>query len=431
MTDVTVSRRHRVVILGGGFGGLYAARRLVGAPVDVVLIDRRNFHLFSPLLYQVATGALAPAEIAQPLRLLLRGAANVQVLLGEATGLDPAAREVVLADGARIGYDTLVVATGVRHSYFGHDEWEALAPGLKTMEDALDIRRRVLLGFEYAEREAEPAVQQEWMSFVVVGGGPTGVELAGALGEIASHAMRHEFRRIEPPRSRVILVEALDRILPTYPPRLSASAARSLAELGVDVRTATRVTGVDAEGVTVVRDGVEQRIAARTVLWAAGVRAEPFGRATSEALGAEVDRAGRIPVGPDLTVAGHPDIFVIGDLALARSPAGQPVPGVAQGAIQEGRYVARAIRARLAGQPLGPFRYRDLGELATIGRLRGVADLRRIRLEGFVAWVLWLVIHLFWLIGLQSRIIVFIRWAWSFFTRGRANRLITGRRLAV
>jgi NADH dehydrogenase len=424
--STATAEAHQLVVIGGGFAGLYAVRSLRDAPVQITLIDRHNHHLFAPLLYQVATGALAPAEIAQPLRSLLRGQRNVQVLLGEAVDLDPAGQRVILEDGSGVAYDSLLIATGVRHAYFGHDEWAAHAPGLKTVADALEIRRRVLLAFEAAERELDHGVQREWLTFVIVGGGPTGVELAGALGEIANDALRHEFRAIRPETARILLVEATERILPTYPPDLSRAAAHDLEELGSTVWTGRRVVDVDGAGVTVEGPDGPERIAARTVLWAAGVQTEPFGRAVAQALGVDTDRAGRIAVAPDLSVPGYPGIFVVGDLALVTGADGRPVPGVAQGAIQGGRHVARVMRARLTGEAPQPFRFKDLGELATIGRLRGVADLRRIRFHGFVAWALWLSIHLFWLVGLHNRIIVFIRWTWSFITRGRGNRLITG-----
>ena len=422
----TVSARHRVVIVGGGFGGLYAARALRGAPVDVTLIDRQNHHLFSPLLYQVATAQLAPGEIAQPLRALLRNQPNTQVLLGEAVDLDPGARTVRLADGAAVPYDSLIVATGTRHSWFGHDDWEPLAPGLKTIDDALGIRRRILLAFERAERETDPAARSAWMTFVVVGGGPTGVELAGALGEVARDALRHEFRAIDPTMARIVLVEALDRVLPTYPPALSRRAAADLATLGATAMTGTRVAAITPDGVDMETGGGAQHLAARTVLWAAGVQVTPFGRAVSKALGVATDRAGRIIVGSDLTVPGHPEITILGDLALTPWQPDRPVPGVAQGAIQGGRYAGRRIVASLDGRTSAPFRFRDLGELATIGRLRAVADFRRFRISGFAAWVLWLSIHIVWLIGFQNRLLVLVRWAWSFATRGRSNRLITG-----
>jgi NADH dehydrogenase len=426
---------HCVVIVGGGFGGLYAAKNLGRDPrAAVTLVDRRNFHLFQPLLYQVATGALSPGEIAQPLRAILRKQRDTTVLLGEAVGLDPERKEVILSDGGPIGYDTLVVATGARHAYFGHDEWEGFAPGLKTLEDAGEMRRRILIAFEAAEREADPVRRQEWMTFVVVGGGPTGVELAGALGEIANDTLRHDFRRIHPPDAAIHIIEAVDRVLPSYPASLSASAKRQLERLGVTVSTGTMVTAIDEHGVTVRQGEAEEtRIPSRTVLWAAGVRASRFGRVVAEATGVEMDRVGRIPVGPDLTIPGHPEIFVIGDLAVVARPDGSAVPGVAPAAIQEGTYVAREIGRRLAGEPSKAFRYNAKGDVATIGRLSGVADIGWLgpfgRLSGFLAWAMWLGIHIVYLIGFANRIVVTIRWAWSFFTRGRSTRLITGDRL--
>ena len=425
---------HHVVIVGGGFGGLYAARRLATqAGVQVTMIDRRNFHLFQPLLYQVATGALSPGEIAQPLRSILRRHRRITVLLGEAVGLDPGRREVQLSDGGPIHYDTLIVATGAHHAYFGNDAWAPLAPGLKTIEDAQEMRRRILIAFEAAEREADPAIRREWMTFVVVGGGPTGVELAGALGEIANDTLRQDFRSINPPDARIVLVEAVDRILPPYPPTLSRSAARQLERLGVTVSTKTKVTGIDENGVTVQRETGEERIPARTVLWAAGVEASRFGRIVATAVGAEADRAGRLPVNPDLTLDGNPEIFVIGDLAIVTQSNGKPVPGVAPAAIQEGSYVGQEIGRRLRGEPSKPFRYKDKGDVATIGRLRGVANIGWLgpvgKLHGFPAWAMWLAIHIFYLIGFANRIVVTIRWAWSFLTRGRSTRLITGERL--
>ena len=421
---------HRVVIVGGGFAGLYAARSLGrDDAIALTVVDRRNFHLFQPLLYQVATGALSPGEIAQPLRGILRRNANTTVLLGEAVGLDVASRQVVLSDGGTIPYDSLVVATGARHSYFGHDDWAPHAPGLKTVEDAIEMRRRILIAFEAAEREADPERRRAWMTFVVVGGGPTGVELAGALGEIANDTLRRDFRSIRPQDARILLVEALDRILPTYPPGLSRSAVRQLERLGAEVRTGSPVTAIDADSVTIRVADRDERIAARTVLWAAGVQTASFGRRVAEAVGVETDRAGRITVGPDLTLPGHPEIFVLGDLAIARRRKGGTVPGVAPAAIQEGSYAGRTIRRRVHGEDAPPFRYRDRGDVATIGRLAAVADIRWLgpfgRLSGFVAWVMWLLIHITYLIGFANRIVVTVRWAWSFFTRGRSTRLIT------
>jgi len=433
MASPQVPESHAIVIVGGGFAGLYAAKHLGRDPrADITLVDRRNFHLFQPLLYQVATGALSPGEIAQPLRSILRKRRNATVLLGEAVGLDPARRQVLMSDGGPIDYDTLVVATGAHHAYFGNEHWAAFAPGLKTIEDAQEMRRRILIAFEAAEREADPDLRREWMTFLVVGGGPTGVELAGALGEIANDTLRHDFRSIHPPDARIVLIEALDRILPTYPDGLSRSAKRQLERLGVTVSTGTKVTAIDAHGVTVEHgEGrAGERIPARTVLWAAGVQASRFGRIVAEATGVETDRAGRIPVEPDLTIAGHREIFVIGDLAIVTQANGKPVPGVAPAAIQEGTYVAREIGRRIAGEASQPFRYKDKGDVATIGRLRGVANIGWLgplgRLSGFPAWAMWLGIHIFYLIGFANRVVVTIRWAWSFITHGRSTRLITG-----
>jgi NADH dehydrogenase len=421
----TMEQRHHVVIIGGGFGGLQAALGLRKAPVRVTLLDRRNFHLFQPLLYQVATGQLSPANIAAPLRAIFKGQRHVRILLAEATDIDVSNRRVILSDG-ELGYDTLIVAAGARHHYFGHPEWEVLAPGLKTIEDATEIRRRVLLAFEAAERESEPARQQAWLTFVVVGGGPTGVELAGALGELAHHTLTNEFRAIQPSRARILLLEGVDRVLPPYPPRLSAKAARSLAKLGVTVRTGTVVTDLKTDLVTVRAGDRTEQIAARTVLWAAGVDASGLGRALANATGAVLDRAGRVAVEPDLSIRGYPQIFVIGDMASCMGPAGKPVPGVAPAAMQQGRYVAALIRARLSGQSLTRFRYKDKGSLATIGRAAAVADLGFLRFSGFLAWLAWLFIHLLFLIGFQNRFLVMCQWAWNYFTRNRAARLVTG-----
>jgi NADH dehydrogenase len=423
-------RPHRVVIVGGGFAGLYAARRLRDPAVAVSLVDRRNFHLFQPILYQVATGAVSPGDIAQPLRSIFRRQRNVTVLLGEAVGLDPDAREVRLSDGATVPYDTLMVATGARHSYFGRDHWAAVAPGLKSIEDATEIRRRILIAFEAAEREGDPERREEWMTFVVVGGGPTGVELAGALGEIANDTLRRDFRSINPPDARIVLIEAVDRVLQTYPPDRSASARRQLERLGVVVRTGTLVTSIDDHGVVVRVGDLEERLPARTVLWAAGVQASSFVRAVAAATGAATDRAGRIIVGPDLTIPGHSELFVAGDAAVMPWHEDRPVPGVAQGGIQGGRYAALTVLRRVHGRPTPPFRYSDKGDVAVIGRLSGVTNISWLgplgRQSGFIAWALWLGIHIFYLIGFANRIIVLVRWAWSFVTSGRGTRLITG-----
>jgi NADH:ubiquinone reductase (H+-translocating) len=426
---------HRVTVVGGGFAGLYAARGLgIDPEVRLTLIDRRNFHLFQPLLYQVATGALSPGDIAQPLRSVLRKQRNTTVILGEAIGLDPERHEVLLADGGPIGYDTLIVATGAHHSYFDHPEWASFAPGLKTLEDATEIRRRILIAFEAAARAPEPERRRAWMTFVLVGGGPTGVELAGALGEIAHDTLKRDFRSIHPGEARIILVEALDRILPTYPPDRSASAQRQLERLGVEVRTRTRVIDIGEAAVRVTGpDGATDELPSRTVLWAAGVLASRFGRTVAEATGAASDRAGRVIVGSDLTIPGHPEIFVVGDAAVQPWKEDRPTPGVAQGAIQGGGYAAKVIRRRVLGRPYEPFAYSDRGDVAVIGRLSGVTNIGWLgpfgRQGGFPAWALWLGIHIFYLIGFSNRIVVLVRWAWTFVTHGRGMRLITGREL--
>ena len=426
---------HRVVVVGGGFAGLYAARNLgIDPEVRLTLVDRRNFHLFQPLLYQVATGALSPGDIAQPLRSVLRKQRNTTVILGEAVGIDIDNREITLADGGPIAYDTLIVATGAHHTYFGNPEWASVAPGLKTMEDATEIRRRILIAFEAAEREADPELRRAWMNFVIVGGGPTGVELAGALGEIARDTLRRDFRSIQSGEAKIILIEAMDRVLPPYPPDRSKSAQRQLERLGVVVRTKMRVTHLDEMGVRVQGpDGTEETIPARTVLWAAGVLTARFARTVAEATGASTDRSGRIIVGPELTIPGHPEIFVVGDAAVEPWKPDRPTPGVAQGAIQGGTYAAKTIRRRLLGRPVQPFRYSDHGDVAVIGRLSGVTNIPWLgpfgRQGGFTAWLLWLGIHLVYLIGFSNRLVVLIRWAWTFLTHGRGARLITGREL--
>ena len=415
---------HRVVIVGGGFAGLYAAKALRSAPVSVTLIDRRNFHLFQPLLYQVATGGLSPGEIASPLRFVLRWSKNTEVLLGEVVDLDAANRRVILRDG-EAGFDTLIVATGASHHYFGNDQWERLAPGLKTIEDATEIRRRILLAYEKAEREPDEESRRAWLTFVVVGGGPTGVELAGALGEIANDTLRHDFRHINPADSRILLVEGTDRVLPAFPPDLSAKAEESLVRLGVRAVTGAMVTAIDESGVAVRRGGETERIGARTVLWAAGVEASPLGRVLAERAGAQLDRAGRVIVEPDLTIAEHPEILVIGDLANFSHQTGKPLPGVAPVAMQQGRYAAHLVRKRLAGESAPPFHYWDKGSLATIGRAAAVADFGRIHISGYVAWLTWLFVHLMYLVEFDNRLLVFIQWAYNYFTFNRGARLIT------
>lgn len=419
--------QHRVAILGGGFGGLSAALRLKRAPVQVTLIDRCNYHLFQPLLYQVATGALSPANIASPLRNVLKRQKNTRVLLGEAIGIDVAKRRVILSDGA-VDYDTLVIATGSSHQYFGHDEWAQFAPGLKTVEDATDMRRRILLAFEAAEREQNSEKLRTWMTFVIAGAGPTGVELAGTLGEIANDTLRHDFRNIRPSEARIILVEGADRVLPSYPVGLSAAAKRMLERLGVTVRTKALVTDVTKESVTIQAASGSETISTRTVLWAAGVLASPLGRILSEETGAMLDKAGRVIVEPDLSIPDHPEIFVIGDLSNFSHQTGKPLPGVAQPAIQEGRYVAKVIAGRLRGEEKTPaFHYRDKGNLATIGRAAAVADLNWLRLSGLPAWLIWLFVHLMYIVEFKNRLLVLVQWAWLFITYDRAARLITGK----
>ena len=417
---------HRVVIVGGGFGGLQAARALRREPVAVTLVDRRNFHLFQPLLYQVATGGLSPANIAAPLRSILKRQRNARVLLGEAAGVDAAARCVVLADGERLPYDTLVVAAGAAHNYLGRDAWEEVAPGLKTLEDATAIRGRILAAFEAAEREPDPARVGAWLSFVVIGGGPTGVELAGALAEIARDTLKHDFRAIDPTRARIWLLEGGAQLLPSYAPPLPAKTVAALARLGVSVRTGALVTEIGAEAVAVSCNGRSETIPARTVLWAAGVRGSPLGQALREGAGASLDRLGRVVVEPDLTLPGRPEIVVVGDLAHCRAATGEPLPAVAQVALQQGRYAAGLVAARLRGRTLPPFRYRDYGAMATIGRAAAVVQLRRLHLAGRLAWLLWLVVHLMGLVQFQNRLLVLLQWAWNYFTRNRSARLITG-----
>jgi len=409
--------RPEVIVVGGGFGGLYAARALRGAPVHVTIVDRRNHHLFQPLLYHVATAALNPADIAAPIRSVFRGSKNVSVVLAEAVAVDATARKVILADG-ELSYDYLVLATGATHSYFGHDEWTPLAPGLKSIEDALEIRRRVLLAYEMAERERDAGRRREWMTFVIVGGGPTGVELAGALAEISRQALSREFQHIDPSHARIILIESVPRVLPPYSEYLSAKARAQLERLGVDVWTGARVTGIEAG---VVHLGNE-RILTRTVIWAAGVAASPLART----LGVPLDRAGRVLVRPTLAIPGHDDVFVVGDLATVEQD-GKPVPGVAPAAIQMGRHAARNILRAIAGQPEEAFRYWDKGSFATIGRGKAVGELAGgVKLSGFLAWLAWLAIHIFFLIGFRNRVLVIFQWAYSYVTFRRGARLITG-----
>lgn len=407
----------RVVVIGGGFGGLLAVRALKRAPLRVTLIDRRNYHTFQPLLYQVATAGLSPGEIAAPIRWILRGQNNVEVLMGEAQDFD-LARKVVQLPDLEIPYDYLIVATGASHAYFGHDDWEPMAPGLKTIEDALEIRRRVFLAFELAERQALHKETQNPLNFVVVGGGPTGVELAGTLTEIARRVLADEFHSIDPKRARIILFEGGPRVLATYPEDLSRSAEQQLRRLGVEVHTSAQVTKVEAGSVHVG----ETRVPAAVVLWAAGVLASPLGKR----LGVPLDRAGRVLVNPDLSIPGHSEVFVIGDLASLKQENGKPVPGVAPAAMQQGRWAAKNIRRDLGGEPRQNFRYWNKGDLATIGRSAAVANFGKVHISGLIAWMAWLFVHIFFLIGFRNRIVVMISWAWSYFTYERGARLITG-----
>lgn len=418
--------RHRVVIIGGGFGGLNAALGLRGAPADVLLLDRRNVHLFTPLLYQVATGGLSPADIVSPLRWVLRRQRNTRVWLAEVTRIDAASRRVALADGEAAEYDTLIVAAGTTHHYFGHQAWADSAPGLKSLEDAIRMRNRILSAFEAAEREPDSERRQALLTFVAIGGGPTGVELAGTLGELARDTLRRDFRAIDPRAARIVLVEGAERLLPVYPESLSEKCRRSLERLGVSVRTGTLVSNVTRHGVELRARGGTEWLPARTVLWAAGVAVSPLARQVAQATGAPTDSMGRFIVAPDCSLPAHPEIFVIGDLAHFAHQRGTPLPGLAPVAMQQGRYVARAIRRRLTGQPVRPFRYRDKGQLATIGRAAAVADLgKRLRFSGYPAWLLWLFVHIMYLVGFQNRVLVLIQWAWHYFTFNRGARIIT------
>jgi NADH dehydrogenase len=410
-------RDHHVVIVGGGFAGLWATRALARAPVCVTLIDRANHHLFQPLLYQVATAGLSSPDIAAPLRHILRNQANVEVRMAGVERVDTARRCIALDDGSTIGYDTLLLATGATHTYFGHDEWAAHAPGLKTLDDALHLRRRLLLAFERAEAESDPERRAAWLSFAIVGGGPTGVELAGTLAEIAHHTLRREFRHIDPASAKVRLIEAGARVLSSFPESLSEKARAQLQRLGVEVVTGTPVDAIDDQG---YRLG-GKFFAARTVVWAAGVAASPL----AQSLGVTLDRAGRVPVLPDLTAPGHPQIFVAGDLATVVQD-GKPVPGVAPAAKQMGRHVGETIRRRLANKPTAPFRYHDYGNLATIGRMAAVVDLRGLRFSGLLAWWFWLAAHVFFLIGFRNRIVVLLNWFMAYWSYQRAARIIVG-----
>ncbi|HEY9622224.1 MAG TPA: NAD(P)/FAD-dependent oxidoreductase [Crinalium sp.] len=422
---VDTAEKHRVVIVGGGFGGLYAAKALGRAPVSVTLIDKRNFHLFQPLLYQVATGTVSPADISSPLRAILAKHKNTHVLMEEVIDLDPD-RQVVTLKGQEVDYDTLVVATGVSHHYFGNDQWKDTAPGLKTVEDALEMRRRIFMAFEAAEKETDLEKRRAWLTFVIVGGGPTGVELAGAIAELAFHTLKQDFRNIDTSEAQILLLEGLDRVLPPYPPDLSAEAEESLTRLGVTVRTKTLVTNINDDIVTIRYGEQVEQIPARTVLWAAGVKASAMGKVLAERTGAELDRVGRVVVGPDLSIPGHPNIFVIGDLAHFSHQDGKPLPGVAPVAIQEGEYLAKLIRQRLKGHDLPPFTYSNAGSLAVIGQNAAVVDLGFVKLSGPIAWLVWVFAHIYYLIEFDNKLIVMLQWGWNYFTRNRGARLITG-----
>ena len=425
--DTERNDRHHVVIIGGGFGGLYAAKALSRAAVRVTLIDKRNFHLFQPLLYQVATGGLSPGDIASPLRASLGRAPNVQVLKAEVVDIYPEKKLVFLRDGL-LSYDSLIVATGAQYHYFNRPDWAEAAPSLKTVEDALEIRRRVLLAFEAAERETDPRKRQAWLNFVIVGGGPTGVELAGALGELAHGTLRGEFKNIDPAQAQILLLEAGDGILASFPADLAQRARRSLEALGVTVRTETQLVDIAGDRVALrdLASGQDEIMASHTVLWAAGVQASGLGQVLAERAGAKTDRIGRVMVEPDLTIAGQPDIFVIGDLAHFKGQDGQPLPGVAQVAMQQGKYAAGLIQGRLRGAQRPPFRYQDKGTLAVIGRNAAVANLGFARFSGFLAWLVWVFIHIGYLIGFDNKLLVLTQWAWNYFTRKRGARLITG-----
>jgi NADH:ubiquinone reductase (H+-translocating) len=417
MNPTSVTPRPRVVILGAGFGGLSVAKGLANSPFDVTIVDQHNYHLFQPLLYQVATAGLSPADIASPIRSIMRDARNVSVVLAKVGKIDVGRREVV-AENRRLPFDYLIVATGAQHAYFGHDEWEAAAPGLKTIDDATYLRRRILLAFEKAETEPDPAERARLLNFIVVGGGPTGVEMAGAIAELAKRALARDFRHIDPRQARIILVEAAPRVLTAVDPSLSEAAQRSLRQLGVEIRLGAAVTGCDEGGVHLGAETIESR----TIIWAAGVMASRAG----QWLGAETDRAGRVKACADLTLPGNPDIFVIGDVACVLGADGTPLAGVAPVAKQEGQYVAALLKARLRGKTVPPFQYRDFGSLATIGRKRAVAQLGRLKLTGFPAWLLWSVAHIYFLIGFRNRLAVALSWAWSYVTFQRGTRLITG-----
>ncbi len=422
--------RPHIIIIGGGFGGLYAAKTLRRAAVDITLIDKRNFHLFQPLLYQVATGGLSPGDIASPLRAVLKNQKNTRVIMGSVTDIDSKNRKVFLKDKS-LDYDYLIVATGVRHAYFGNDQWEDIAPGLKTIEDAVEMRRRLFYAFEAAERETNTEKQNRWLNFVLVGGGPTGVELAGALAELARHTLKNNFRNINPAHARIHLIEGMDRILSVYPEKLSAKAHSSLEKLGVTIHTNTFVTDIDQNSATMRHEEKDFIIPTKTVFWAAGVQASSLGKILGEQTSATLDRIGRIEVEPDLSIPGNPEIFVVGDLANFKHQTANPLPGVAPVAMQQGLYAAKIIIQKLKGKKHKPFHYHNRGSMAVIGRAAAVADLKFFMFSGYPAWFIWLFIHIMYLVGYQNRLLVFIQWAINYFTLNRGARLITEQHLSV
>ncbi len=416
-----------VVIVGGGFGGLYGAKSLKNAPVRVTLIDKRNFHLFQPLLYQVATGTLSPADIASPLRVVLSKHKNTQVLLDKVVDIDPEAKKVFLEDKDALDYDALIVATGVSHHYFGNDQWQTEAPGLKTVEDALEMRHRIFMAFEAAEKEPDPQKRQALLTFVVVGGGPTGVELAGAIAEIAHKSVKDDFRDIDTTQARILLFEGMDRVLPPYPEKSSAQAQRALEELGVEIRTKTLVTNIADNTVTFRQGDRTETLEAHTILWAAGVKASFMGKVLAQKAGAELDRAGRVIVEPDLSLKDYSDIFVIGDLANFSHQGDRPLPGVAPVAMKEGEYVAKVVVRRIQGKEVKPFEYFDIGSLAVIGQNQAVVNLGFAKLSGFLAWLIWVFAHIYYLIEFDNKLVVMVQWGWNYITKGRGARLITGK----
>lgn len=416
---------HEVVVIGGGFGGLYAVQKLGKAPVHVTLVDRRNFHLFQPLLYQVATGSLSPADISSPLRSILSHQENTTVLMAEVIDIDPVAQKVILR-GQELPYDSLIVATGVSHSYFGNEHWQDDAPGLKTIENALEMRRRIFMAFEAAEKETDPAERKAWLTFVIVGGGPTGVELAGAIAELAFTSLKQDFRNIDTSEAKVLLLEGMDRVLPPYAPDLSAKAEESLTHLGVTVQTKTFVTNIANDVVTMKQGEEIIAVPAKTVLWAAGIKASPLGKVLADRTGAEVDRVGRVIVEADLSIAKYPNVFVVGDLSNYPHQGERPLPGIAPVAMQEGEFVAKLITSRIKGETAPEFKYQDFGSLAVIGRNSAVVDLGFVKFSGLLAWLAWLFVHIYFLIEFDNKLVVMVQWAWNYFTRKQGARLITG-----